>query len=128
VPSPLRRKPGKLLKAKRRQVSHESKAAAKQLTTALHTTTPGAVDISHHLSALQRSLRSLRTSVLHHSTGPNRALVASALHDLDLSLSKLAQAAATSDPTAAMNTLAQGKHLLDKARKDAHKAGHDWQL
>lgn len=128
MPKPLRPKPGKLLKAKRAQVNRDSKAAAKQLTTALHTTTPGEVDISHDLSALQRSLRSLRTSVLHHSTGPNVALVAGALHDLDLSLSKLAQAAATSDPTAAMNTLAQGKQHLDKARKDAHKAGHDWQL
>jgi hypothetical protein len=76
---------------------------------------------------LSDSFAQLRTEVLRQGTGRNTQLVASALRDLEF-LTKLAQANSTSDPSQAAAILARGKQALDAARRNATKAGHDWQL
>lgn len=126
--SRVRRKPGTLLRAKRRVILKECSKVAGLLRDQLASTVPGKVETSYTVRNLRSTLRQLRAQVRRDSTGSRSKLVAAALNDLDRSLAKFEQATRTADPGLAAEILADGKRALDQARDKAKAAGHDWQL
>lgn len=121
-------KAGKLLRANRKAILNQSFTAARHLQSQLASTSKQKPDIAQTVAPLQDSLAQLRTEVLSEGAGGHTEIVAAALADLELSLSKLVEAHSAKTPADAIRLLAAGKQAYEDAGKKAKQAGSDWQL